>query len=330
MTSLHPLLWPFSLLYGAAARLRTHAYKSGVLRQRRLNGIVISVGNLTAGGTGKTPMVLWIAGRLVEENKRVGILTRGYRGRQSGAGLTSDEAQLLQSRLGDRVAFGVGPDRYIHGRELASRGVGWFLLDDGFQHLQLARNVDIVLIDATNPFGGGHFLPMGCLREPKSALARADIIVITRTDHAPAVEAIIRHESQAPVFYAQMRIDTIRVLGEEYPGKEEANARTRRFFVFCGIGNPSAFLADLQAAGLTVVGQRFFRDHHRYGQADADSIEAAARQAGADALLCTEKDAFNLAGVPLKSLPGFYCQSSLCVQREEEFLKAISTEGQSR
>ena len=179
------LLWPLTLPYGAVSRLRARAYKKGLLRQQRLHGVVISVGNLTTGGTGKTPMVLWLAERLLAEGKKAGILTRGYRGETSLTGSTSDEVQLLQRRLGDRVAFGIGADRFARGSELATRGIDWFILDDGFQHLQLARDVDIVLIDATNPFGGGHLLPAGRLREPKAAISRADIVVITRSGHAP-------------------------------------------------------------------------------------------------------------------------------------------------
>ncbi len=184
------LLWPFTLPYGAATRLRALAYRRGILRQCRLDDVVISVGNLTTGGTGKTPMVLWIAQRLLSEGKKVGILTRGYRGKTSSGGSTSDEVRFLQARLGDSVAFGVGADRFARGRELSARGVEWFILDDGFQHQQLARSVNIVLIDATNPFGGGHLLPAGRLREPKSALARADIIVITRSERAPRRRSI--------------------------------------------------------------------------------------------------------------------------------------------
>lgn len=330
MTLLESLLWPLTLPYGAITRLRARAYRTGLIRSKRLDGVVISVGNLTVGGTGKTPMVLWIAARLLAEKTKIGILTRGYRGQKTQEGPTSDEVWLLKQRLGDGVAFGVGPDRFANGTELAKRGVEWFILDDGFQYLQLAREVDIVLIDATNPFGGGHLLPAGRLREPKSTLARADVIVITRSTHAPAVEAIIRHESSAPIFYAQMRVDSIRVLDGEHPGTEDANARTRNFFVFCGIGNPSAFFADLQGAGFSIIGHRFFRDHHRFSQSDADSIEAATRQAGADALLCSEKDVFNLAGVRLKSLPVFYCQSSLCVEREDDFWQAIMKRAESR
>src|SRR5271165_2508100 len=173
MTLKQSLLWPLSLPYGAAAHLRARAYRKGILKQQHLDGTVISVGNLTTGGTGKTPIVLAIAERLLAEGKNVGILTRGYRGEKIAPSAknisasaatnacaeaittTSDEVRLLQSRLGTRVQFGVGANRYEKGRELAKHGVSWFILDDGFQHLQLARAVDIVLIDATNPFSGG-------------------------------------------------------------------------------------------------------------------------------------------------------------------------------
>jgi tetraacyldisaccharide 4'-kinase len=320
---LETLLWPLALPYGAAVRLRARAYRSGLLRSRRLDGTVISVGNLTLGGTGKTPMVLWIAEHLVARGERTGILTRGYRGRRSGGDLASDEARLLEARLGRGVAVGVGADRWKRGRELASRGVEWFILDDGFQHFELARDVDIVLIDATNPFGGGHLLPAGALREPKSALARADLVVITRASHAPGVEAIIRHHSRAPIFYARAKLESVRVWRGAYPGTEDPSAGTRRFFAFCGIGNPSAFLADLGAWALPVAGHRFFRDHHRYSQKDLDRVETCARRAGADALLATEKDLFNLAGVELPSMPLCYCRSSLEVDRADQFWQAI-------
>lgn len=212
------LFWPLTLPYGATARLRASLYRRGLLRQRRLEGIVISVGNLTTGGTGKTPMVLWIAERLLADGRFPGILMRGYRGETGPSGVTSDELRLLQARLGQRVQFGVGPDRFARGRELAARGVDWFVLDDGFQHFPLARDVDIVLIDATNPFGGGFLLPAGRLREPRSALARADLIVITRSDHAPAVEAVIRRDSDAPIFYAAPHLESVRLFRREYPG----------------------------------------------------------------------------------------------------------------
>jgi len=324
------LLWPLILPYGAFVLLRAFAYRRGILRQKQLDGVVISVGNLTTGGTGKTPMVMWIAQRLLGEGKTVGILTRGYRGKLLPGGSTSDEVQVMKQRLGDRAAFGVGADRVARGHELAQRGVEWFVLDDGFQHLRLARNVDIVLIDATNPFGAGHLLPSGRLREPRSALSRADIVVITRSEHAPAVEAAIWSDSVAPIFYARPQLESIRILRGEYPGETDADARARRFFAFCAIGNPSAFLADIQDWGFQVAGHRFFPDHHRYLQHDLDAIGEKAHAAGADALICTEKDVFNLSGVKWRPLEIRYCRITMRIGREDEFWQAVVTIAQSR
>lgn len=326
------LLWPLTIPYGAATRLRTGLYRGGILRPKRLDGVVISVGNLTVGGTGKTPMALWIAERLASDGKRAAILTRGYKG-----GDSSDEAQLMRARLGDRVEVGVGADRFATGRELAKGGVQWFVLDDGFQHMQLARDVDIVLVDATNPFGG-RLLPAGRRREPRSSLGRADIVVIMRSSHAPAVEAAIRRDSQAAIFYARPELREIRRLSAAAdvdvnargPGASDSVAdtaaiRARRLFAFCGIGNPAAFLADLQRWNLQVADHEFYRDHHRYTQSEFDALAQEARAAGADALVCTEKDAFNLAGVRLDAMDVFYCVISLCIDRADEFWRSIMT-----
>lgn len=329
MTPLESLLWPLTIPYGAATRLRARAHRTGMLRARHLDGVVISVGNLTLGGTGKTPMVLWIAERLLAEGKKLGILTRGYRGQKSATGATSDEVQLLQSRLGDRLAFGVGPNRYAHGRELVKRGVEWFILDDGFQHLRLARDVDLVLIDATNPFGNGHLLPAGRLREPKSALARADIIVITRADRAPAVEAAIRRESNAPIFYARTRLDSIRSFADGQIGGEVQPAQLGKLFAFCAIGNPAAYLADLRQWALQIAGRHFFPDHHRYTQRDDATIEREARASGASALICTEKDLPNLHAIQHR-FPIFYCSISLIIDRDVEFWRTVLSLARSR
>ena len=330
MTITDTILWPLTLPYGAAVRLRAAAYRWGVLRRQRIGGAVIGVGNLTTGGTGKTPMVLWIAQRLVAEGKSAGILTRGYRGEpgakrslgEAGAELASDEAQLLKSRLGERVPLGIGADRFARGRELAKRGIRWFVLDDGFQHQQLARDVDIVLLDASNPFGGGRLLPSGRLREPRSALARADIIVITRSAHSPGLEAAIRQDSAAPIFYAEPRLDSICAMNES-ASEEDADPRERKLFAFCGIGNPPAFMSDLRKWGFQIAGHKFFRDHHRYTQQDIFRVEEEARGLGAEALICTEKDAFNLPGVRGNFLNVFYCRISMHVDREDEFWREI-------
>ncbi len=325
---LRALFWPTALAFEGLAVLRARLYEQGVLRQRRLAGRVVSVGNLTAGGTGKTPMVLWLAERLLAEGKHVAILTRGYRGAgplETHGALLSDEVALLRARLGAKVQFGIGADRYARGRMLERHGVEWFVLDDGFQHLQLARDVDIVLVDATDPFGGGHVLPVGRLREPRSALARADVVVITRSEHAPAIEAMVRRYTQAPIFYAQTQLTALFVLAasSEQPEFAASDWRELRFFAFCGIGNPRAFFDDLRRWGIRLLGTAAYRDHYRYSQRDAEELERRAVAASADALLSTEKDVFNLRQVRFKARPVYYCQIALAISDEESFWSAV-------
>jgi tetraacyldisaccharide 4'-kinase len=323
VTTTESLLWPASILYGAAARLRVAAYHGKLLPQQRLAGIVVSVGNITTGGTGKTPMVLWVTQRFAENGKKVGILSRGYRPlpQAPGNGGTAkqgwnDEIALLNGRLGGQVEIGVGANRFEKGRELEKRGINCFILDDGFQHLQLARDVDIVMIDAANPFGGGRVLPSGRLREPVSALRRADILVIHRTaERVPAIEAVIRRHSSAPIYFSQTKL-----LGWQlYRGSEgsEFPAAGRKYFAFCGIGNPAAFFADLKNWGLTVAGHEAFRDHPRYAHRDISDLEMKARASGADALVCTEKDSYDLPDTMTVSLPIHFCRIGLQFNDEE-------------
>jgi tetraacyldisaccharide 4'-kinase len=312
------VLWPASLLYGLGARVRVWAYLRGWFSQRRLAKPVVCVGNLTTGGTGKTPMVIWIAERFAQQGQRVGILTRGYKGaRVRGSGerggvevseIRSDEARLLECRLPQEfVRVAVGADRFASGSKLDA-WADYFVLDDGLQHLQLARDVNIVLIDALEPFGGGQLLPAGNLREPKTALRRADVVVITRSSHSPAIEAVVRRYSQSPIFYATVKMEAPQL----YPrttarGTGSPTAGGRKFFAFCGIGNPQGFIADLRGAEIPVAGHLFFRDHHRYSAPDMRHLEKAASAAGADALLCTEKDLFNLDDLALPATPLWFC-----------------------
>lgn len=320
------LLRPLGLLYGTGMRLRTAFYECGLIRSRRLPGTVISVGNLTVGGTGKTPMVLWIAERLSAEGHRPAILTRGYRGlgqNDASARTTPDEVALLRQRLNGRAQFGVGKDRYRTGLALAKDGTEWFILDDGFQHLALQRDANIVLLDATDPFGGGGILPAGRLREPRSALARADIVVITRASHAPALEALVRRFTSAPLFYAQVRLEAVVPAPSMKEALPESEGRQSKFFAFCAIGNAAAFFDDLINWGFSVVGQRSFADHHRYSGAEIRDLEGAAAAAGAHALICTEKDVFNLPTSVAAALPIFACQIRLALSDEGAFWTAV-------
>jgi tetraacyldisaccharide 4'-kinase len=321
------LLWPLSLLYSGLVRAKNGAYARGIFRKRKLPGTAIGVGNLTVGGTGKTPMVLAIAERLAAEGKHAAILTRGYRGTTdsaSGGVPQSDEVALLRERLAGKVQLGVGADRYQTGAVLARHGIDWFVLDDGFQHLKLARDVDIVLIDATDPFGGGLTLPAGRLREPLWALGRADIVVITRGVQAPspAIEAVLRRHTRSPILYASTRLESmLRVprLDVALPAQDWQKAR---FLAFCGIGNPAAFFEDLRTWGLTAVQQRSFPDHHAYTAREAAELEQAAAGAGADALLCTEKDVWNLRDVQFAALPVYCCR--IMFDLPENFWSALA------
>jgi tetraacyldisaccharide 4'-kinase len=325
------LLQPLGLIYGAAMRLRTAFYEYGLLRSRRLPGTVISVGNLTVGGTGKTPMVLWIAERLSAEGHRPAILTRGYRGLgQGNAGsgaspASADEVALLRQRLDGRAQFGIGKDRYKNGLALAKDGAEWFILDDGFQHLELQRDANIVLLDATDPFGGGGVLPAGRLREPRSGLARADIVIITRTDRAPALEALTHRFTSAPIFYAQAHLDAVLRVPSMSEALSESERRAGKFFAFCGIGNPGAFFSDLRNWGFSVVGQRSVADHHRYSGAEVRDLEATAVSAGANALICTEKDVFNLPASCTGALPIYVCRIRFALNDENVFWTAVRT-----
>ncbi len=316
----HPvrvLLWPVSMLYGGIARLRAECYRLGWLRSRQLNGVVISIGNLTVGGTGKTPMVLWLAERMLAGGKRVAILTRGYR----GAGGSSDEVALLRARFGDRVPVGVGKDRYAEGKRLEAQGYDCFLLDDGFQHLQLARDLDIVLVDDSRPLEDEALLPSGRLREPKVALNRADIVVRTRASASTGAEA--RGSHAYSIFCARTRLLSFHAFGAASDHPYATTPGKGPFFAFCGIGNPEAFFSDLQRWRVNLAGKRTFRDHHRYSPSDVRRLEEAAAQAGATALVTTEKDACNLCQRRFTSLPVYIAVIEMEPRSESEFLAAI-------
>lgn len=320
------LLWPLSLIYGVIIRFRAWLYARGWLKQRRLNATVISVGNLTVGGTGKTPMVIWLAERLLAEGKRVAILSRGYR----GSGGSSDEVELMKSRLQGRALFGVGADRYAEGLRLESEGVDVFLLDDGFQHLQLARDMDIVMIDATRPLWQQTLLPAGRLREPVSAMKRADLVLFTRTDHSPGTGSAMQQFPQFPVFPTAVRLIGFQRSDEtenECLGPDQIRGP---FYAFCGIGNPEAFFHDLENWKIPVAGRRAFRDHHLYSIRDLHGLKKLAADAGARAFVTTEKDAQNLRKANFDGMPVYVARIALEVPNEQEVLNLIRSKIQAQ
>ncbi len=312
------LLWPLSVLYGGYVRMRAWLYAKGWLKQKHLRAKVISVGNLTVGGTGKTPMVLWLAEKFLAEGKRVAILSRGYR----GTGGTSDEIELMKRRLQNRVEFGVGKDRYAEGHRIEQQQpIDVFLLDDGFQHLPLARDLDIVMIDGSHKFKDQWLLPSGVLRERSSACRRADILVVTRKTKRPDIAAGDAHESS--IFYAQTRLLGLRRYGSDSSIHPLSEIGHGPFFAFCGIGNPQAFFDDLSRWEVPVAGESIFRDHHRYTADDLRRLGKAAQRAGAITFLTTEKDAENLGQGTSTTIPIFVAVIDFAMTAESEFIAVL-------
>jgi len=311
------LLWPLSYVYGIAARWRVALYAKGIFKTRRLKAPVISVGNLTVGGTGKTPMVLYLAEKFLAEGKRVGVLTRGYRA-SSGK---SDEVEMLRQRLGDPVVFGVGADRYVEGSRIEKEsGVDVFLLDDGFQHLKLARDVDIVLWDGTKRFQQQWMLPAGSLREPISAIGRADMLVITRKTGEPDREDTATSAAgDGLVFTAQTKLLGFRKAGAAETPRPVELLEDGPFFAFCGVGNPDAFFADLRRWNVNVEGKMSFVDHHRYTADDWARLTHGAHTAGATAFVTTEKDEQNLRGRDFGEWSVYIAVIALTVSPEPAF-----------
>src|SRR5258707_5823517 len=318
------LLWPFSVVYGVAARLHAWLYANGIYSRKHLNAPVVSVGNLTVGGTGKTPMVVWLAEKFLAEHKRVAILSRGYR----GTGGTSDEVQMMKEQLGDRVIFGVGPDRYKEGRRIETENpVSLFLLDDGFQHLELIRDFDLVMVDSTTFGLKGGLLPAGSMREPLSALRRACAVVLTRTRGEGTVSTsmhAIRAVTDLPTFYAATKLLGFRrVSGDQTADSTGKAVPPQPVFAFCGIGNPGAFFADLKSWGVEVAGTKVFRDHHVYTAHDLQMLEEQAPLVGAKALLTTEKDLQNLVKLRFTKLPLFCCKIAIDIHTGEALCALI-------
>lgn len=335
------ILAPFGALYGALMRARTALYRSGALKIHKVDARVISVGNITTGGTGKTPLVEWIARAAASRSgKRVCILTRGY-GRAderarvivsdgekllADADLGGDEPRLLAESLMGVAAVISDADRVVAARWAEENlGSEIFILDDGFQHQRIARDLDIVTVDATAPFGGERMLPRGRLREPAEGLARADIIVITRADQATEIDKLRREVERLscgrPTFLSRARTRTLRPLSQNIT-VEGGNSLPRTVAAFCAIGNAGAFFAHLKTDGHTLACTRAFADHHAYSQSDVDAIQEQARSSGAGLLLTTAKDAVKLRAFTFE-LPCFVVEIEIEIDEEDELLSLM-------
>ena len=337
------ILLPMGWLYGKIANGRNRLYDRGTFRSYNLGARTISIGNITAGGTGKTPLVALVAEMLADSGERVCILTRGY-GRENarqrvvvsnGSKVLADAraggdepVELAQKLLTRNVVVVADADRVSAAAWAKEKfGITAFVLDDGFQHRRAKRDLDIVCIDATNPFGGGAMLPGGTLREPIDNLKRADAFVITRMNLVESVESVVAQlrdtNPNASVYGANFEVEEFTKLADFHHGcdtSEDDNDRQfiANAFAFCGLGNPESFLFQLATQHFAVSGLLPFADHHRYQQSDIELIEAEARSRNSRGLITTVKDAVKLKGLKF-SMPCFVAELSVEINDGDRF-----------
>jgi tetraacyldisaccharide 4'-kinase len=298
-------------LFRAAAAIRGALYDAGLLRTVRAEAPVVSIGNLAVGGAGKTPATIAVARRLAARGRTVAVLSRGYGAARGDARVVADGAEVLLDaaaggdepvlvarRLpGARVLC--GPRRAALARvAVRDLGADALLLDDGFQHRGLARELDVVVLDAANPFGNGRLLPAGPNREPRRALRRAGLVWLSRTDQAdagalPALRALAREATgRDPVESRHAPVDVLD--GALARGFGPDALQGRRVLLLAGIARPEGFRRTLAAMGAVVAAERIYPDHHRFGPADLADARGAARDARCELVVTTEKDAVRL------------------------------------
>jgi tetraacyldisaccharide 4'-kinase len=326
---LRPLLWLPGVLFESIMRARNGLYAARMIRTRRLSNPVLSVGNLSLGGTGKTPFVIYLAGLLTELGHTPALLTRGYLRTSGGETIISpgeaapsvetcgDEPLLIRRHIPE-IWLGISGNRYSAGRAIESRARPIFVLDDGFQHRGLARDLDIVLVDATQPFLRNRVVPRGSLREPLSALERADVIMINGIGSEP--DSWTKNlAKKLSLFHCTQSIGSLILLDDwralRWP--RSASETPDEVFLVAAVGNPARFRRDVEALGIRVVGVRFYRDHTRLQPADWTFCIAEARRSGARALIVTEKDAVKLAGEP--GFPVYVAVQSTRVEEQQQF-----------
>lgn len=332
-------------LYDAGLEAYLAGEALGLRRRGRLPVPVISVGNLSVGGTGKTPMTQFLCRRLEAKRKRVAVLSRGHGGESRAvrlvsdaqgcvflnAGEAGDEPVLLAKTL-PGVPILVGKDRRESGREALRRfALDALVLDDGFQFWQLARDLDVVLLDTRRPFDNGWALPRGLLREPKRHLARAGVIVATRsgglleTERQALAEQVRRLAPDAPLYFADHRpvglVPTSDLSGPVQPLEMLKGARV---FAVSAIAHPQSFVETLKRAGARIVGRRDWGDHHNFSPEQAKDVLDEAARAGAEAVVMTEKDAVKWpASGPSAEMPTYALRIEMALDDEETFMRYV-------
>ncbi len=293
--------------YAVGVGVRNLLYSRGWLEAHRVDAAVISIGNITVGGTGKTPLVVWLCRQIVSNftsqisSSQCAILTRGYKSRTRETEQFSDEVALLAQSLPD-VKVIVNPDRVAGAAEAIGRfGAKVLIMDDGFQHRRLARDLDIVAVDATQPFGYGKLLPAGLLREPLSSLKRAQAAVITRCNQVIDAELDGLEKKLLAINPKMVIARSIHdpVCAKSADGRQISieQLKGKKVFAFCGIANPEAFLGTLSALGCKLVGSEVYDDHYQYTDRSLADIHGQAGRLGADLILTTQKDWAKIVGL---------------------------------
>jgi tetraacyldisaccharide 4'-kinase len=326
----------FSILYRLGHGTRRFLYRRGLRKQTKLKARVISVGNITVGGTGKTPLVIFLAEKLKARGERVAILTRGYK-REKKEMLdltqvarhevnwrdTGDEPYLLARRLSD-IPIIVAKNRCSSGNHaVEEHGARFLILDDGFQHLRLFRDSDIVVIDSVNPFGNGRLLPAGPLRETLTSLKRADVFVLTKTDQAANKEELVamlrRYNPQAPIVESVYQVRSIERLSDGSPVRA-GEVENRKALAFSGIGNPLSFENTLRQLGIRILRHHKFRDHFAYESKHMHELSREAESLDADLIITTEKDSVRIPLINEPKIPICVLKIDLKVTSGEDAL----------
>lgn len=326
------MLTPF---YAAAIQLRNRSFDR---RWRQTSGVaakVISIGNLTAGGTGKTPTVAWVVRTLERIGVTPAIISRGYGGR----GGVNDE-KLVLDQLVPGVSHLLNPNRVAAAQELMSRAESdrpqAIVLDDAFQHRQIARDLDLVLIDCLNPWGFGYLLPRGLLREPLQSLERASCVLLTRCDQVDEgtrqrIQEAIRRWTSVPILMSSFQ--PTRLINAGGNGRPIDDLQKRHVAAFCGIGNPMGFRRTLTSFGVAIPDERFrvYPDHHLYQQDELQEIGRWARSVHAECLVATQKDLVKIPHLSLNDIPLWAVEIALKFEDQEsesilvELLKSVVT-----
>jgi len=335
------LLFPLYLLslpYGGAVRARSLFYSLQLLKTRTLPCPVISVGNITVGGTGKTPLVMALANRLMARGISVAILSRGYKRAKTPEAVVSDGKTIFLSteESGDEpslmaktcqgVPVLVGKDRFINGQLALQRfGVRGLLLDDGYQYLPLYRDINILLIDSTIGFGDDHLLPRGILREPLSHLRRANLFLLNNAEDSETCRSLEKEIQEMHPGTRVFHSDYVPV-GLAGPEEEQEgldSLKGKKILALSGIANPNSFSSMLGKCGMKIVGERIFPDHHLYTAEDLRYIEEKAK--GADGIVTTEKDMVKLKKLSIGHLPTWALRIEMKIWEEEEFFRKITS-----